>query len=262
MTINETTPGDTNVGEPADSDTSVKWPSAEDLASWDETPPSEGGDEPEAVAEETVEGADEEVQDVPAQKATRAPVPYNRFEHKVRQVDQLGSELAQERAKVQLLERQLQQVIAHVERQQGSQPTKAAEPAEEDVFVDPEVESLKRELAAIREWQQAQVVEASSAKMRQEYESATSRYPLAAKAPQLVIALLESDPEMTPTNAVIAVHNHLASVLPKKPATAPVAKPGAKAPPPKGAPTRGPVSATPQYKTLEEATAAFLRGTD
>ena len=263
--------GDTTAGETPTPSNGVKWPTAEDLASWNETPSeAEGSDTPAgdpAVEEETVEaqGDEPEVEETPAEATQkRAPVPYARLEQTVRQKQEALQQLAQANAKNELLQMQLQQILDYVKQSQvRGQPQVEAEVEE---FVDPdraEIEALKKQLAEVTSWKQEQAVAATAQQFENEYNQSVALYPLAAKATPLVFALLENNKQLSVSDAVKEVHNHLAGVLPKTqapPQAKPVQRnPAAKPPPPKGPTSNASaLSAQPRYKTLEEAQKAFL----
>jgi len=258
--------GDTTTGETPTPSNGVKWPTAADLASWNETP-SEADDSDTPAEEPVVEEAAPEtaVEEAPVEETqTRAPVPYARLEQTVRQKQEALQQLATANAKNEMLQMQLQQILDYVKQSQGrGQPQVEAEVEE---FVDPdraEIEALKKQLAEVTSWKQEQAVAATAQQFENEYNQAVAIYPLAAKATPLVFALLENNKQLSVSDAVKEVHNHLAGVLPKTqapPQAKPVVKnPAAKPPPPKGPTSNASaLSAQPRYKTLEEASKAFL----
>lgn len=258
--------GDIEAGATPTPSSGVRWPTVEDLASWNETP-SETDEQDTTTEDPTDEGTEPEADAEEPQPETkrRPPVPHDRFETQTRQKQEALQRLAQAEAKNELLQMQLQQVLDHVQRMGSSaQPNS---PAEEE-FVDPdraELDALKKELADVKSWRQEQVVAATAQSFEQEYNQALSLYPLAGKATPLVFALLENNAQLSVSDAVKEVHNHLSGVLPAQPAASkpvvrPVKNPAARPPPPKGATSNASaLAALPRYKTLEEAQKAFLR---
>lgn len=260
------TTGDTSTGAPPTPSNGVKWPTGADLASWNETPSAPEGNE--TPAEEPV--VEEEVEDVPVEETepevppARAPVPYARLEQTVRQKQEALQSLAQANAKNEMLQAQLQQVIDYV-RQSQTRGQPQPEPEVEE-FVDPdraEIEALKKQLAEVTSWKQEQAIAATARTFEDEYNQALTSYPLAGKATPLVFALLENNKQLSVTDAVKEVHNHLSGVIPKapvQPQAKPVVKnPAARPPPPKGPTSNaGSLSTQPRYRTLEEAQKAYL----
>lgn len=199
-----------------------------------------------------------------APQSKRAPIPYDRFEAAIRQKQEIAQNLAQAQAKNEMLAQQLQQVIEFVQRGGLQQAQQAPQPPQEDEFVDPEAAALaeiRKEMAEIKAWRQEQAVAATTTAMESEYNQAVSLYPLAAKAAPLVFALLENNKQLSVSDAVKEVHNHLAGVIPQAAPKAPEpTRPtqAARPPPPRGPAPGSSIAAPPRYKSLDDAMKAFL----